>query len=65
MMVDSETSIDKQPELHKKALKKAWLIRETKVVSFHEVEGSELYEAEEDEFWKYIISLMNQEYRMQ
>ena len=47
MMVDSGTSIDKQPDLHKKALKKVWLIRGTKVVSFHEVEGSDLYEAEE------------------
>lgn len=65
MMVDSGTNIDKQPERHKKALKKAWLIRETKVVSFHEVEGSDLYEAEEDEFWTHILYLINQGYRIQ
>ena len=64
-MMNSETSINTQNDLHKKALKKAWLIRETKVISFHEVEGSDLYEAEEDEFWTHILYLMNQGYRIQ
>lgn len=65
MMVDSGTSIDMQPDLHKKEIKKAWIIRETKVVSFHKVDGTDLYEADEDEFWTHILRLINQGYRIQ
>lgn len=64
-MLPMETNIDKQLDVHKNVIKKAWIIEETAVVSFHEVDDSDLYEAEEDEFWTHILNLINQGYRIQ
>lgn len=48
-----------------KVIKKVWIRHADKLVSFHEVDNTELYEAEEREFWAYIVSLTNQGYKMQ
>lgn len=49
----------------KRIIKKAWINKEITLVSFREVAGSELFMAEEDEFWTHILKLMQQGYMIQ
>lgn len=46
-------------------IKRAWILDDIALVSFHEIDGANLFEAEEDAFWGYILELIKQGYRVQ
>lgn len=46
-------------------MKRAWLLRKEKIISFHEVPGAELFEAEEEAFWEQFKRLVADGYRIQ
>lgn len=45
--------------------KKAWIVHTEKLISFHEEENSEIFEAEEEAFWMYIRGLVTCGYKIQ
>lgn len=45
--------------------KQAWINREDKIISFETPSGGWLYTAEESSFWKMVVALCNQGYRIQ
>ncbi|MCQ2443852.1 MAG: hypothetical protein MJ077_12230 [Oscillospiraceae bacterium] len=45
--------------------KQAWLDEKNKIVSFHCIEDSRVYRAEETHFWDYIMGLTRSGYRIQ
>ena len=44
---------------------RAWIMHSNKVISFHEVETSEMFEAEKDMFWMYLQGLVACGYKIQ
>lgn len=46
-------------------IKRAWISHENQIISFHEMDSDEIYEAEEDIFWNHIIMLVTNGYRVQ
>lgn len=42
----------------------AWINKQVKVVSFHEIEEAEIYKSKEDSFWSYIFALVSSGYRL-
>lgn len=48
-----------------KSIKQAWLDENHKIVSFHVIENSLLFRAEEERFWDYIMGLTRSGYRIQ
>lgn len=47
-----------------KEKRKAWIIHSEKLISFHEQEDAEIFEAEEDTFWMYISGLVSCGYKI-
>ena len=45
--------------------REAWLDKENRIVSFHEIPGGRYYSAEEHDFWQIIVSLILAGYRVQ
>ena len=45
--------------------REAWLDEENRIVSFHEIQNSRYYSAEEHDFWQVIVSLILSGYRVQ
>lgn len=46
-------------------LKRAWICDTEKIVSFHHIVASKLYEEDEKVFWLYIKTLILDGYRIQ
>ena len=46
-------------------MKRMWINDDRKVISFHEVESWEMFEAEEKVFWKKVNYLMEMLYKIQ
>lgn len=46
-------------------MKRAWLLRNEKIISFQEVPGAELFEAEDPQFWEKVKELVAEGYRLQ
>lgn len=44
--------------------KTAWIDRANRVISFHPMEGREVYREEENDFWRYIVELCSVGYRV-
>lgn len=47
------------------SLFEAWLDKENRIVSFHEIQDSRYYSAEESEFWQMIVGLVLTGYKVQ
>ena len=43
----------------------AWINKQVKLVSFHEIEEAEIYVSNEGTFWNYIFALVSSGYRLQ
>lgn len=43
----------------------AWIDEENRIVSFHKIQDSRYYNAEEHDFWQMIVSLILSGYRVQ
>ena len=43
----------------------AWIDREAKIVSFHQIEGEKILMIKDEAFWKWIRDLIARGYRLQ
>lgn len=46
-------------------IKQAWINKDKKIISFETTSGGWLYTAEESSFWKTVVILCDQGYRIQ